>query len=666
MKLTISGKLQLSFLSLAVLFIVSALFIYRSLETVEVKTTSLLTRDLPTVDAGRSLQQSIHETVSSLRAYMILAASEPSKTKQKIELDTALEKVARRMLAMKPLIAAQDHQNLTQEWHRAVASIEKIVTLSHTNENLPAHALFIDEAAPIAEVALDQLQGLIDDEASNKDGGERKRLFRLYADSYTSLANALASMRDFLLYGKQEHIDKYQDFLKSHAKSVAEIDAKINLLSSSNQGLWELFKEMQSLYLPLAEQVVKLRLARDWNLANQEMENKLVPAVLALDGVLDTMIATQQKLADSSGQGIFSAVQQVIGVIIVSIAVVVIVAISIAHFMGRNIGRRIAIVSQRAESIADGDISQEKLEVKGSDELATLTHSINRMNEELANIVQGVNTKATTVVDSMRSLIDASSITVNQVENQRDAIALVGQQVTDVSYSATDTAVQAEQSVANLIESKQQIAIGSDALDRNKKTVDLLHATIEQASNEVTKLSKESESIGRVTEVIEGLAEQTNLLALNAAIEAARAGDYGRGFAVVADEVRLLAMRTTESTTEINNIVHAIQTSTRSVVKEIDKSKTLAGEGAAHTEQAYGTLNSTTTQIEMLNQQMQDLLTSAQSQSQATNEIQQLMNQVVESVDDVSNLSQSSAGVSKQVQHQVTALSEEMNRFRVQ
>ena len=125
-------------------------------------------------------------------------------------------------------------------------------------------------------------------------------------------------------------------------------------------------------------------------------------------------------------------------------------------------------------------------------------------------------------------------------------------------------------------------------------------------------------------------------------------------------------VKTTSLLTRDLPTVHAIQTSTMSVVKEIDKSKTLAGKGAAHTEQAYGTLNSTTTQIEMLNQQMQDLLTSAQSQSQATNEIQQLMNQVVESVDDVSNLSQSSAGVSKQVQNQVTALSEEMNRFRVQ
>ncbi|MCV5244731.1 methyl-accepting chemotaxis protein, partial [Escherichia coli] len=93
-------------------------------------------------------------------------------------------------------------------------------------------------------------------------------------------------------------------------------------------------------------------------------------------------------------------------------------------------------------------------------------------------------------------------------------------------------------------------------------TMESLHGSIETASTQVTQLSKESEAIGRVTEVIEGLAEQTNLLALNAAIEAARAGDQGRGFAVVADEVRMLATRTTQSTTEINDIINAIQRST--------------------------------------------------------------------------------------------------------
>ncbi len=230
MKLSISGKLQMSFLVLVLLFIVSAFFTYRSVNVVEEHASSLIDTDLPTVDASRSLQQSIQETVSSVRAYMLLGDE-----KQFAALEEIIARTDELVPKFESLIPQQEFDTITQQWQQVKTSVMEIAKLSHSDENLPAHNLFINEAAPIAEVALDQLQSLINDESSNKEGGDRKRLFKLYADSYNSLANALASMRDFLIYGKDEHIDKYNDFMKAHDKSVAEIDSKAALLSSTGE-----------------------------------------------------------------------------------------------------------------------------------------------------------------------------------------------------------------------------------------------------------------------------------------------------------------------------------------------------------------------------------------------------------------------------------------------
>lgn len=664
MNLTISGKLQLSFVLLAVLFMASAVFTYRNVTTVEQYASSLLKSDLPTVDTSRGIQQSVQASLSSIRAYMLLGGDEEASARLSEDVRNIMASTDESLPTLQALISEQDFQAIQNQWDAVKVSLNKLIELSHSDENLPAHNLFINEAAPIAEVALDQLQSLINEESGNPFGGDRKRLFKVYADSYTSLANALSALRDFLLYGQQDHLDKYHDLIKYHNQSVAEIDSKLDRLTDNDQSLWSLFKEMQQLYFPLAEQVIALRQSPEWNESNLLMANELLPAADALDQSLETIVLAQQSRADQSGQGINQSIKNVLTTMLIAAALVLFAAVAISKYMGNTIGRRVKNLSERAKTIASGDVSQPPLTVVGKDELADLTDSINRMNQSLASIVAGVSEKAHQVDTSMGALLESAQVTSSNVEQQQTSIVEMGSQLDEIALAARNTLDQANQSVQKLSDSKGEIEQGRDALEQNKVTMESLHGSIETASTQVTQLSKESEAIGRVTEVIEGLAEQTNLLALNAAIEAARAGDQGRGFAVVADEVRMLATRTTQSTTEINGIINAIQRSTNSVVEEIEHSQSLAEQGAEHIEKAVTRLLVTTEQIGSLNEQMAELAAAAEQQSHATNSITGLMSGITQSVDEVSNNSQRASEISLQVKEQVTELNQQMATFK--
>ncbi len=55
-----------------------------------------------------------------------------------------------------------------------------------------------------------------------------------------------------------------------------------------------------------------------------------------------------------------------------------------------------------------------------------------------------------------------------------------------------------------------------------------IKATVDAASEEISRLGERSAEIGKIVAVIDDIVAQTNLLALNAAIEAARARERAR------------------------------------------------------------------------------------------------------------------------------------------
>ncbi|MCV5371715.1 hypothetical protein OFD18_26375, partial [Escherichia coli] len=114
---------------------------------------------------------------------------------------------------------------------------------------------------------------------------------------------------------------------------------------------------MQQLYFPLADQVITLRQSDEWNKANLLMANELLPAANALNQSLETIVLAQQAKADQSGVGISQSIKNVLTSMLVAALLVVIAAIAISKYMGNTIGRRVQRLSERAKTIASGDVS---------------------------------------------------------------------------------------------------------------------------------------------------------------------------------------------------------------------------------------------------------------------------------------------------------------------
>ncbi|NQZ11905.1 MAG: hypothetical protein HRT35_32540 [Algicola sp.] len=156
--------------------------------------------------------------------------------------------------------------------------------------------------------------------------------------------------------------------------------------------------------------------------------------------------------------------------------------------------------------------------------------------------------------------------------------------ITELTASAHEVSTNAENTKKSAQYADSTSRENSALMERTNQVIVSLGGSVSDATSKINQLSKDSEQIATVMDVIKGIASQTNLLALNAAIEAARAGEQGRGFAVVADEVRSLAQRTQESAAEIETMILSLQQGTESAVSSMTQCSELGGTSVELTE----------------------------------------------------------------------------------
>ena len=231
-------------------------------------------------------------------------------------------------------------------------------------------------------------------------------------------------------------------------------------------------------------------------------------------------------------------------------------------------------------SEGDGDLTK-RLAVTSQDEIGELSRDFNGFIDTIHQSMSRVHTVATTLNSQIGQVRNSAVAGISMAEQQLSRGTNVSAAVTELNSSAQEISTNAATASSLTSAMHEQSQAGVGAINDNIVAMNTLSEVMAGSSDDITKLSQETQNIGNILDVIKGVSEQTNLLALNAAIEAARAGEAGRGFAVVADEVRQLAQRTQVATTEIEVMIGSLQQGSSVVVDTMAESQTNSASSVA-------------------------------------------------------------------------------------
>lgn len=258
--------------------------------------------------------------------------------------------------------------------------------------------------------------------------------------------------------------------------------------------------------------------------------------------------------------------------IAVCIIAVVVASLIVVLQIG-GIARSIATVEIFAGRLAEGDFTIEHLKVKGRDELATMSQSLNGMYGNNKDVIENIASKSIEINTSSLKLNESA----NQLHREFDNIVQYMSQVNEAmmnSSAATEelnaSAEQVEKSVDVLADETgksssmaHDIRHRAEFVEKNSQksfeNASKLQINYEKKLAESIEHAKVVENIGELAKIISDIAEQITLLSLNASIEAARAGDQGKGFAVVATEIGKLAGETAKAVSSIQETIEEVQ-----------------------------------------------------------------------------------------------------------
>jgi len=331
----------------------------------------------------------------------------------------------------------------------------------------------------------------------------------------------------------------------------------------------------------------------------------------------------------------------------------------VAAFLGysviRNFRFPLTKITRVVNLLAKGDL-RETVQIHQRDELRDLSNDTNVLVKGLRDILNSISECSQKLSACAEQTRVGSGQIHQQVSVQQQQTKDMAGAMEQMSAVVDHVAKNASLALEQVHTIKQETSVGNTIVKDNIEAMTKLATEIELSAQVIDKLNEYAGSIGSVVEVIRNIARQTNLLALNAAIEAARAGEHGRGFAVVADEVRSLALKTQESTSEVQDMIERLQQGTQEAVIAMNNSRNETSVIVEKSVSAGQALNHISEMMDIIDTMSAEIASAADQGSTATLNVNDSVQAIAGGVE------QAAQGASENVSasNEVTRLTEQL------
>jgi len=225
----------------------------------------------------------------------------------------------------------------------------------------------------------------------------------------------------------------------------------------------------------------------------------------------------------------------------------------------RSITRPLVVVVERAQGIANGDLTQPKLPAASEDETGRLARVFNSMTDGLAAMARQMREMTSSVNAAVAQILAATQQQAASTAEQSAAVHETTATMEEIAHSGAQIADRARQVAASAEATSTASQAGLGAVKSVLASMGGIQEQAGAVAENIVDLSARTQAVGEIIASVNEIAEQSNLLALNAAIEAAAAGEHGRSFAVVASEMKNLAQQSKQATVQVRSILGEIQ-----------------------------------------------------------------------------------------------------------